>query len=304
MADDVRDEDYYAARAVPRDPKKKKKKKKDKKERPTKPRLVLHWGREKLVETDVFISHADLYAKALTKGTAGLTPQALTVDQARPKLKENDQTFHTLSLRKEKKVGMFKKEVQLVDKVLEIELQDTATRDVAAKAKRRKVDIGPQEPRGRIARLAEEERLRALQARRPTLLQRLTGSTEKEGPSLETLKVIDPEQYERVKAEQDFHARMEQDAEDLEERLERETVNWWKKEKQLVDLRAQAVSGVKPLSQNEKYGEDMERQKSRASRTVWKSTSASGAPGIATPSSRRRVDGVEVDAKIFSTNAP
>ena len=66
MADDVRDEDYYAARAVPRDPKKKKKKKKDKKERPTKPRLVLHWGREKLVETDVFISHADLYAKALT----------------------------------------------------------------------------------------------------------------------------------------------------------------------------------------------------------------------------------------------
>jgi hypothetical protein len=101
MADDVRDEDYYAARAVPRDPKKKKKKKKDKKERPTKPRLVLHWGREKLVETDVFISHADLYAKALTKGTAGLTPQALTVDQARPKLKENDQTFHTLSLRKE-----------------------------------------------------------------------------------------------------------------------------------------------------------------------------------------------------------
>ena len=214
----------------------------------------------------MFISHADLYAKALTKGTAGLTPQALTVDQARPKLKENDQTFHTLSLRKEKKVGMFKKEVQFVDKVLEIELQDTATRDVAAKAKRRKVDIGPQEPRGRIARLAEEERLRALQARRPTLLQRLTGSTEKEGPSLETLKVIDPEQYERVKAEQDFHARMEQDARDLEERLERETVNWWKKEKQLVDLRAQAVSGVKPLSKNEKYGENMERQKSRASR--------------------------------------
>ena len=71
--------------------------------------------------------------------------------------------------------------------------------------------------------------MRALQARRPTLLQRLTGSTEKEGPSLETLKVIDPEQYERVKAEQDFHARMEQDAQDLEERLERETLNWWKK---------------------------------------------------------------------------
>ena len=94
----------------------------------------------------------------------------------------------------------------------------------------------------------------------------MTGSTEKEGPSLETLKVIDPEQYERVKAEQDFHARMEQDARDLEERLERETVNWWKKEKQLVDLRAQAVSGVKPLSKNEKYGENMERQKSRASR--------------------------------------
>ena len=130
----------------------------------------------------MFISHADLYAKALTKGTAGLTPQALTVDQARPKLKENDQTFHTLSLRKEKKVGMFKKEVQLVDKVLEIELQDTATRDVA-EGQRRKVDIGPQEPRGRIARLAEEERLRALQARRPTLLQLLMGSTEKEGPS-------------------------------------------------------------------------------------------------------------------------
>ena len=64
-------------------------------------------------------------------------------DQARPKLKENDQTFHTLSLRKEKKVGMFKKEVQLLDKVLEIELQDTATRDVAAKAKRRRWISGP-----------------------------------------------------------------------------------------------------------------------------------------------------------------
>ena len=60
MADDVRDEDYYAARAVPRDPKKKKKKKKDKKERPTKPRLVLHWGREKLVETVNLLSSPSL----------------------------------------------------------------------------------------------------------------------------------------------------------------------------------------------------------------------------------------------------
>jgi hypothetical protein len=34
---------------------------------------------------------------------------------------------------------------------------------------------------------------------------------------------------------------------------------------------------------------------------VWKSTSASGAPGIATPSSRRRVDGVEVDETIQRT---
>ena len=47
--------------------KKEKKEKRTKKERPTKPRLVLHWGREKLVETDVFISHADLYAKARRK---------------------------------------------------------------------------------------------------------------------------------------------------------------------------------------------------------------------------------------------
>ena len=52
-----------------------------------------------------------------------------------------------------------------------------------------------------------------------------------------------------MKAEQDFHARMEQDAAETPRRLERETVNWWKKEKELVDLRAQAVSGVKPFQE-------------------------------------------------------
>ena len=158
MADDVRDEDYYAARAVPRDPKKKKKKKKDKKgARPNRGWSCTGAGRNSSRRT--CLSAVISTPRPWPKGTAGLTPRALLLiklDRSSRRTTRPSTRCHYARRRR----SACSRRRSSTDKVLEIELQDTATRDVAAKAKRRKVDIGPQEPRGRIARLAEEERLR------------------------------------------------------------------------------------------------------------------------------------------------
>lgn len=122
--------------------------KKPKKEIPAKPRLVIKWGAKIVGETEVFDAVEE--EKKAMGVTGGITPQAIAIDGSRPSWKESDQTVHTLKVRSKARIGGvgFDEGKALVtksfmrDSVFEIEVQDTTVRGVAAKAKRRKFELG------------------------------------------------------------------------------------------------------------------------------------------------------------------
>ncbi|KAH8065738.1 hypothetical protein JL722_120 [Aureococcus anophagefferens] len=119
------------------------------KERPSKPRLVIKWGAKVVGESEPFDPIEE--EKHALSPVGGVTPQAIAVDAARPTWRECDTTRHVLKVKASAKLGGIGvtdniagqvAKSMMRDSVLEIEVQDTAVRGVAARARRRKFELG------------------------------------------------------------------------------------------------------------------------------------------------------------------
>ncbi|KAH8075694.1 hypothetical protein JL721_1709 [Aureococcus anophagefferens] len=119
------------------------------KERPSKPRLVIKWGAKVVGESEPFDPIEE--EKHALSPVGGVTPQAIAVDAARPTWRECDKTRHVLKVKASAKLGGIGvtdtiagqvAKSMMRDSVLEIEVQDTAVRGVAARARRRKFELG------------------------------------------------------------------------------------------------------------------------------------------------------------------
>ncbi|KAH8092749.1 hypothetical protein JL720_4910 [Aureococcus anophagefferens] len=111
------------------------------KERPSKPRLVIKWGAKVVGESEPFDPIEE--EKHALSPVGGVTPQAIAVDAARPTWRECDTTRHVLKVKASAKLGGIGvtdniagqvAKSMMRDSVLEIEVQDTAVRGVAARA--------------------------------------------------------------------------------------------------------------------------------------------------------------------------